>query len=60
MNLPELGIPTMEEYIDTYCRQRGLSPVTDMTVYIGYAQFRYAAMVQGIRIACVIQPRAVT
>jgi aminoglycoside phosphotransferase (APT) family kinase protein len=47
-DLAELGIPSMESYIDEYCRRRGLSGMPDRTFYIGYAQFRYAAMVQGI------------
>ncbi len=48
MDIDALGIPTMQDYVDRYCRRRNLSPVPDMTFYIGYAQFRYAAMVQGI------------
>ena len=47
-DLAELGIPAMQTYIELYCKRRGLSQVPDMGFYIGYAQFRYAAMVQGI------------
>jgi aminoglycoside phosphotransferase (APT) family kinase protein len=47
-DLPKLGIPSMEEYIERYRRRRGLASLPDMTFYIGFAQFRYAAMVQGI------------
>jgi len=48
LNLPELGIPSMDDYIAAYCRRRRMRAVPDMTFYIGFAQFRYAAMVQGI------------
>ncbi len=48
LNLSELGIPGMEDYIATYFRRRGITTIPDMTFYIGFAQFRYAAMVQGI------------
>jgi aminoglycoside phosphotransferase (APT) family kinase protein len=48
MNVHALGIPTMDEYIDTYCRRMGLSELPHRRFYLGYAQFRNAAMVQGI------------
>ena len=48
LNLPALGIPSMDDYIAGYFRRRGIRSVPDMTFYIGFAQFRYAAMVQGI------------
>jgi aminoglycoside phosphotransferase (APT) family kinase protein len=48
LNLQALGIPSMQDYLARYFTRRGSSPVTDMTFYIGFAQFRYAAMVQGI------------
>ncbi|WP_298396995.1 phosphotransferase family protein [Sphingobium sp.] len=46
-DLPSLGIPTMDEYITLYCARRNI-PVPDMRWYLAFAQFRYAAMVQGI------------
>jgi aminoglycoside phosphotransferase (APT) family kinase protein len=48
MDLDALGIPTMENYIEQYCKRRGMPPLPDMRFYIGFAQFRYAAMIQGI------------
>ena len=48
MDLPALGIPTMEDYVASYFRRRGIRSIPDMNFYIGFAQFRYAAMVQGI------------
>jgi aminoglycoside phosphotransferase (APT) family kinase protein len=46
-DLKILNIPDMRAYIDLYCEQRGIS-FPDMRWYLAYAQFRYAAMVQGI------------
>lgn len=48
MDLEMLGIPAMDEYIRRYFERRGSTSVPDMRFYIGFAQFRYAAMVQGI------------
>lgn len=47
LDLPTLGIPAMDDYIARYCAQRGIA-VPDMRWYLAFAQFRYAAMVQGI------------
>jgi len=38
----------MDAYIRRYFARRGSASVPDMRFYIGFAQFRYAAMVQGI------------
>ncbi|UZW57066.1 phosphotransferase family protein [Sphingobium sp. JS3065] len=48
MDVAALGIPTMDEYIDRYCRRMGLTELPHRRFYLGYAQFRNAAMVQGI------------
>lgn len=42
-----LGIPEMDAYFQSYARHRGIA-LPDMRVYLAYAQFRYAAMIQGI------------
>jgi aminoglycoside phosphotransferase (APT) family kinase protein len=47
-NLKELGIPDVDSYMSRYFGRRPSMPAADMTFYIGFAQFRYAAMVQGI------------
>jgi aminoglycoside phosphotransferase (APT) family kinase protein len=47
-DLAALGIPTMDAYIDLYCRRRGLAELPHRAFYLGFAQFRYAAMIQGI------------
>jgi aminoglycoside phosphotransferase (APT) family kinase protein len=43
-----LGIPSMDSYIDEYCRRLGISELPYRHFYLGFAQFRYAAMIQGI------------
>jgi aminoglycoside phosphotransferase (APT) family kinase protein len=47
LDLEALGIPGMEAYFQAYARHRGVS-LPDMRFYLAFAQFRYAAMVQGI------------
>jgi len=48
LDVHALGIPAMDEYIDAYCRRMGLAELPYRRFYLGYAQFRNAAMVQGI------------
>ncbi|MFN3727657.1 MAG: phosphotransferase family protein [Allosphingosinicella sp.] len=45
--IEQLGIPSSGEQVAAYCDARGIA-VPDLTPYVGYAQFRYAAMIQGI------------
>jgi aminoglycoside phosphotransferase (APT) family kinase protein len=47
-DLGALGIPPMDAYIERYCQRVGLTTFPDRAFYLGYAQFRYAAMIQGI------------
>lgn len=47
LDLTALGIPEMDAYVARYGERRGVK-IADMGWYVGYAQFRYAAMVQGI------------
>ncbi len=42
------GIPDMESYIASYCRRRGIDEIPDLQFYLGFVQFRYAVMIQGI------------
>ncbi|HEY1561067.1 MAG TPA: phosphotransferase family protein [Caulobacteraceae bacterium] len=42
------GIPTMEEYVEAYCRQTGRSGLPDLNWYFAYNLFRLAGIVQGI------------
>jgi aminoglycoside phosphotransferase (APT) family kinase protein len=46
-DLATLGIPAMQAYMARYFERVGSKPV-DMRFYLGFAQFRYASMVQGI------------
>ncbi len=47
-DLASLGIPNMDAYISRYCDRMGLAVFPDRTFYLAFAQFRYAAMIQGI------------
>jgi aminoglycoside phosphotransferase (APT) family kinase protein len=47
-DLTALGIPSMEEYVAAYCRGVGIAEPPHWRFYLGFAQFRYAAMIQGI------------
>ena len=46
-DLDTLGIPDPQAYVDAYCARRAIA-VPDMRWYLAFAQFRYAAMIQGI------------
>ena len=48
-NIKELGIPSEEEYINSYCERTGLScGIEDREFYSAYNFFRLAAILQGI------------
>lgn len=47
-DLEGLGIPSLEAYVGRYCQRVGISNLTDWNFYLAYAQFRYAAMIQGV------------
>ena len=47
-DLPALGIPTLEEYTETYCRRTGRTTAPNMDYYAAYNFFRLAAILQGI------------
>lgn len=42
------GIPTMQEYIDEYCRLTGRPGLPDLNWYFAYNGFRLAGILQGI------------
>lgn len=48
VDLEAAGIPSMENYIEAYCRRRGIDEIPDLQFYLGFVQFRYAVMIQGI------------
>jgi aminoglycoside phosphotransferase (APT) family kinase protein len=47
-DLVELGIPSMDAHIAAYLERLGCDEFPHRRFYLAYAQFRYAAMVQGI------------
>jgi aminoglycoside phosphotransferase (APT) family kinase protein len=48
-NLPELGIPSEDDYIASYCERTGRSDgISDRDFYSAYNFFRIAAILQGI------------
>jgi aminoglycoside phosphotransferase (APT) family kinase protein len=47
-NLQEWGLPTMEEYVEDYCRRTGRSGLPDLNWYFAYNGFRLAGILQGI------------
>jgi aminoglycoside phosphotransferase (APT) family kinase protein len=47
-DLNALGIPSLDAYVEGYCRALGISEPPHWRVYLAFAQFRLAAMVQGI------------
>ncbi len=49
--IPDLkahGIPTMQEYVDEYCRLTGRAGLPDLNWYFAYNGFRLAGILQGI------------
>ena len=47
-NLPAHGIPTMQEYVDEYCRLTHRTTLPDMNWFFSYNSFRLAGILQGI------------
>ena len=47
-NLPELGIPTEEEFVARYCEMAGLDGIENWHFYLVYNLFRSAAIIQGV------------
>ncbi len=48
LDLPALGIPSLEDYVEAYVRRTGLDPRPYLAVYSAYNFFRIAAILQGI------------
>jgi aminoglycoside phosphotransferase (APT) family kinase protein len=42
------GLPSMEAYVHSYCRRRGIQGIANLDLYLGYNFFRLAAIFQGI------------
>ena len=43
-----LGIPTEAEYVEAYCRRRGITRIDNWTFYLAFSFFRLAAICQGV------------
>nr|WP_280526287.1 phosphotransferase family protein [Novosphingobium marinum] len=48
LDLAELGIPSQNDYLRQYIERMDLTELPHARYYLAYAQFRFAAMVQGI------------
>jgi len=47
-DLGELGIPTEEEYVATYCQRMNIERIDNFGFYVAFSFFRLAAIVQGV------------
>lgn len=43
-----LGIPSEQEYIETYCQRMGIEKIENFSFYIAFSFFRLAAIIQGV------------
>lgn len=48
LDLPALGIPAEQEFLDTYCRHAGRTSIPDWRFFLAFANFRMAAITQGV------------
>jgi len=47
-DLEAWGIPTMDEYVDMYCKHTGRDGLPELDYYFAYNGFRLAGILQGI------------
>ena len=47
-DLPALGVPDEQTYVDRHCARAGFDGFADQSYYIAFAMFRYAAIIRGI------------
>lgn len=43
-----IGLPLEEEYVEAYCRRRGIDGISNWTFYLAFSFFRLAAICQGV------------
>ncbi len=43
-----IGLPSEEEYVEVYCRRRGIGSIPDWTFCLAFSFFRLAAICQGV------------
>ena len=48
LDLKDTGIPTIEEYVDKYCRDMNIKDTPKLNVYFAFSFFRIAAILQGV------------
>jgi aminoglycoside phosphotransferase (APT) family kinase protein len=48
IELEEHGILTEDEYVETYCKARGISPPSNWSFYLALSLFRLGAIAQGV------------
>jgi len=49
LNRDELGIPTEEEYVKSYCERMGLTEIPNWNFYLAFSFFRLASICQGVK-----------
>ena len=42
------GLPVEQEYVEAYCKRRGLTGIPNWEFYVAFSLFRYAAIIQGV------------
>ncbi|MCP1200339.1 phosphotransferase family protein [Notoacmeibacter sp. MSK16QG-6] len=42
------GLPSEEDYVERYCKRRGIAPPANWNYYIAFSFFRLAAILQGV------------
>ena len=48
LDLPSLGIPSDQDYLNQYCKNMGIAEVKTWNFYMSFAFFRIAAILQGV------------
>lgn len=49
LDLPQLNIPSEEEYVAAYCRRTGRAGIDRLDFYLAFSLFRLAAIIHGIK-----------
>lgn len=42
------GLPDEREYVEAYCKRRGITDIPNWEFYVAFSFFRYAAIIQGV------------
>ncbi len=48
LDLDAIGVPSEEEIIEIYCKERGIEKFDNWTFYLAFSLFRLAAIIQGV------------